>query len=352
MIAEIKFECAHCGQKLTVGSEAAGLHVECPTCQHPVTIPRNEEIPEPRRTDGGLREKIAALQSECERLGANATHAQAEIKSFHNERLALRSEATALKQRAITAEEKLGEMEILRQRLDATETQLAALERDLTENQSALASATREQTATLGELEGVRSELAAAAAVSEREQSEAFATRAQLAEAHATLAASQTELNAVQTRLTAVNGDLDSLRALLSRDDASRELLSTRTELASAEEELSIRRQQAAQLETDLISAESERERLETERIALHQRVAEALKQADALSRDTLNADNAKLRELLERQSDELKVRFRELARFRRAKLTLKIVWGMAALAAAVLGFFFIKILPTINWVR
>ena len=41
------------------------------------------------------------------------------------------------------------------------------------------------------------------------------------------------------------------------------------------------------------------------------------------MSKDRLNADNAKLRELLERQNEELKLRFKELTRFRRAKLTL-----------------------------
>ena len=350
MIAEIKFECAHCGQKMAVGSEAAGLDAECPTCQNLVTIPQDAAFSEPRRSDGGLREKLAALQSECERLGASATHAQAEIKSFQNERLTLRNEAAALKQRAIAAEEKLGLLEIVRQRLEATETQFAALERDLVESQTALAGATRERAATMEELKGVRTELAAAVASSKRAQSKTAATKARLAEARAALAAAQTELNAVQGRLTAETGEVESLRALVSCDDASRELLSTRSELAAAEEEVSIRRQQAAQLEADLKSAESERDRLETERIALHQRVAKAQKQADALSKDSLNADNAKLRELLERQSEELKVRFRELTRFRRAKLAFKIVWGMAALAALGLGYLFIKILPSINW--
>ena len=160
MIAEIKFECAHCGQRMAVGSEAAGLDAECPTCQNLVTIPQDAAFSEPRRSDGGLREKLAALQSECERLGASARHAQAEIKSFHNERLTLRNEAAALKQRAIAAEEKLGLLEIVRQRLEATETQLTALERELAENQSALASATRERTAASEELERLRSELA------------------------------------------------------------------------------------------------------------------------------------------------------------------------------------------------
>ena len=350
MIAEIKFECAHCGQKMTVDSEAAGLDAECPTCQHPVTIPQDLALSEPRRSDGGLREKIAALQSECERLGASATHAQAEIKSFHNERLTLRNEAAAQKQRAIAAEEKLGLLEIVRQRLEATETQLAALERELAESQTALARATSERAAAVEELEGARSELAAVVASSKRAQSKTAATKKRLAEARGALAVSQTELEAERGRLTAMTGEMEALRALVSCDDASRELLSARSQLAAAEEEVSTRMKRAVQLEADLKRAESERDRLEAERITLHQRVAEAQKQAEALSKDSLNADNTKLRELLERQSEELKVRFRELARFRRAKLAFKIVWGMAALGALGLGYLFIKIAPSINW--
>ena len=37
--AEIKFECSQCGQSIAVDSSAAGLHADCPTCQHPLVIP-------------------------------------------------------------------------------------------------------------------------------------------------------------------------------------------------------------------------------------------------------------------------------------------------------------------------
>ena len=82
----------------------------------------------------------------------------------------------------------------------------------------------------------------------------------------------------------------------------------------------------------------------------MHRRVAEALKQADDLSGDRLNADNEKLRELLDRQNEELKNLYRELTRFRRAKLTLKIIWALTALGITGLGYLFVKILPTIEW--
>lgn len=324
MIAEIKFACSHCGQKIAVGADAAGVGIDCPTCQNPVTIPRGIIAAEPRRTEGGLREKLTASQAECERLRATATHAQAELKSFHTERLTLRNEAAALKQRAAAAEAQLGAMQLLQQRFAATETQLASMEQARAETQAALAGAMEERAHAARELEGVRQQFAAA----------------------------QAEMNALQARLAAASGEAEALRSLMDRDEASRTLLSTRTKLTAAEEELRVRRQSATQLEGDLQKAETERDRLEEERAGLHRRLAGALKQAEDLTDERLNADNAKLRELLDRQNEQLKQGYRELMRFRRAKLTLKIVWAVTALAGVGLGYFFVKVLPTIEWAR
>ena len=352
MIAEIKFACGHCGQKIAVGSDAAGLGIECPSCQNPVTIPRGGVASEPRTADGGFREKLMALQAECERLRANATHAQAEIKSFQNERLSLRNEVAALKQRASAAEAQLAEVELLRQRLEATETQLASMEQERAGLLTAASLVTGERDSALLELEGVRSELAAAMAASERAQSAATEMQARFTDTETALASAQADLAGLQARFAAASGEAESLRGLMDRDEATRELLSMRTKLAGAEEELHMRRQTATQLEINLLKAEADRDRLDAERGALHRQMADVMKRAEDLSRDRLNVDNAKLRELLDRQNEELKLRFKELTRFRRAKLTLKIVWALAILGAIGLGFLFVKILPMIEWSR
>lgn len=359
MIAEIKFACGHCGQKIAVGSDAAGLGIECPSCQNPVTIPRGGVASEPRTADGGFREKLTALQAECERLRANATHAQAEMKSFQNERLSLRNEVAALKQRANAAEAHLADGPLLRQRLEATETQLSSMEQECAENRTATAFVAAERDAALPELERVRRELAAAMAASARARTEAVEAQALFAETEtrlndtrAALAAAQAGLAGLQARFVAASGEAESLRGLMNRDEATRELLSTRTNLAAAEEELRMRRQTATQLEIDLLKAEADRDRLDAERGAWHRQMAGVLQRAEESSGDRLHADNAKLRELLDRQNEELKLRFKELTRFRRAKLTLKIVWGLAVLGAIGLGFLFVKILPMIEWSR
>ncbi len=344
MITEIKFACSHCGQKIAVGSDAAGWEVECPTCQNSVTIPDAPPPIAPRRKEAGVQEKLTPAQ------------AQAEIKSLYNERLALRSEAASHKQRAATAEAALGaiqgEGDLQRQRLEATETQLAATERELAESRAAAGQAVGERTAAEQDIADVRSELAAAHAAFEQMQTTAALNTARLVETEGHLEAAAAKLRTLQSQCATAQGEAESLRGLMDKDEASREFLSTKTKLVTAEEELRARRQSAAQLEADLLASETERKRLDEERNAMHRRVAEALKQAEDLSKDRLNADNEKLRELLDRQNEELKNCFRELTRFRRAKLTLKIIWALTALGITGLGYFFVKILPTIEWSR
>ena len=344
MITEIKFACSHCGQKIAVESDAAGWTVECPTCQNSVTIPDAPAPIAPRRKETGVQEK------------PTATQAQAEIKSLYNERLALRGEVASHKQRAATAEAALGamqgELDLQRQRLEATETQLAAAERELSESRAAAGQAVGERTAAEQDIADVRSELAAAQAAFEQMQTTAALNSARLIETEAQLETAAAKVRALESQCATAQGEAESLRGLMDKDEASREFLSTKTKLATAEEELRAHRQTAAQLEADLLASETERRRLDEERSAMHRRVAEALKQAEDLSKDQINADNEKLRELLERQNEELKNRFRELTRFRRAKLTLKIIWALAALGIIGLGYFFVKILPTIEWSR
>ncbi len=43
-MAEIKFECPHCGQHIVADEEYAGINCECPTCFQPLTIPSVETI--------------------------------------------------------------------------------------------------------------------------------------------------------------------------------------------------------------------------------------------------------------------------------------------------------------------
>ena len=349
MISEIKFACSHCGQKIAVGSEAAGLNVECPTCQNAVTIPDDTELLEPERKVGGLRERLAV--------------AQAEKRSFHNERLTLRSEAASMRQRAATAEARVasmqGDLDIARKRLEATETQLAATASALSESRAVLDEAANGRSDAVRELEGIRSELAAALDALERTQIAAAVAEARAIESARELAESterssvaEAEALSFKERHAGTLAEFETLRSLMDKDAASRELLSAKGRLEVALEELQTRRLSVAHLEATLLASEGERQRMDDERGLLHRRMADALRQAEESSKDRINADNEKLRELLNRQNEELKACFRELTRFRRARLTLKIVWALAVLGIVGLGYLFAHILPTIEWSR
>ena len=43
-MAEIKFECPHCGQHIVADEEYAGINCECPTCSQSLTVPSVETI--------------------------------------------------------------------------------------------------------------------------------------------------------------------------------------------------------------------------------------------------------------------------------------------------------------------
>ena len=351
MIADIKFVCSHCGQKIAVGSDAAGLSVECPTCQNSVTIPEPVSRIAPRRKDGGVREKSAGAPG------------QTEIKALQNERLSLRGEVASLKQRAAMAEARLGamqgEFDLQRQRLEATGTQLAATGQALSEARGSAAQSIGERSAAEQEIAGIRSELAATLAAFEQSQSAAAIASARLAEAERQLAesrekiaAAESEARSLEKEKTSAQADLAALQNLLEEDEISREFLSTKTRLGSVERELHAHREATAKLEAELAVVESERRRLDDERTAMHRRVAVALREAESLSQDRLNTDNGKLREMLDRQNEELKNLYRDLTRFRRAKLTLKIIWALTALGMTCLGYAFLKVLPMIEWAQ
>ena len=68
MIADITFECSHCGQRIAVGADAAGLDVDCPTCKTTLTIPSPETCTEQNPWSLGAepkRERAEALSFEC-----------------------------------------------------------------------------------------------------------------------------------------------------------------------------------------------------------------------------------------------------------------------------------------------
>ncbi len=216
---DIKFECSQCGQRMVVERSAAGFLADCPMCNTPVTVPHihapvdlgkgeapalEPAIPvrskrEPGRESAhpiALEVELAEAQAEvvrqhalfkkavdeCERLKANTTHVQAELKSFQADRQQLKADLAQARQVAAVAEARASELadtlsavqeengalryqaevdvNALRERVSAVETLLAAREQELASRQAEHTDALRSLAKTRAEHSKLNTEAA------------------------------------------------------------------------------------------------------------------------------------------------------------------------------------------------
>jgi chromosome segregation ATPase len=351
MIADITFECSHCGQRIAVGADAVGLEAECPACKTKLTVPtpdaRAERSSRSNGTDrtrasdpASLREQLAAAQSECERLHANATHAQAEIKSFQNERIALRAEIASLKQRSATLESQLAdvelESEVQRQRLAASATQLEANDAELVRLRAAETADATARNDLEHALAAAHSELAAAQAELKKRTKALSTTKAALKEAEANSAnwqarceSSDAELVQMKQQFASMREEVESLRGLLDASETGRELAAARAQLAAHENDQQRWQQRVNLLEADLRNVAAQSQRYFEEAEALRHRLQDALQEAEAASDEKAREDNAVLRGIISRQNVELEIQHQDLKRLKRARFALRLVYAV-----------------------
>jgi chromosome segregation ATPase len=412
---DIKFACSQCGQRIVVEKSGAGLTADCPICSNPVTVPYVSSIhdrhygepvaehehgsrtsfadpgPEEMREElidatvqtGRLEQELEAARceiarqqalfkkavDECERLTANTTHAQAEIKSFQSDRQQLKADLANARQRALGAETKLVELTaalagadqenaalrdqiendlaVTHERLAATDTQLAAREREL---RAALA----ENSEIVLALSATQAELASARAEAAGLSHDVQALRVEATSTGELLTATRQELQDVQTRLDAasaerreLNAERDSLsqqvqilRQDLAQTGAGPELL----ELRARVQELNEDRQrttdklaaQAAELGT--LTAAEQKLRAELEEARCLQ--LETERRLEANSETQLKKDNDVLRGIVARLNTTLGVYHTEIRRQRRARLTLRLLYALFALGLVTLAIF------------
>ena len=373
MIADITFKCSHCGQRIKVEAAAAGLEAECPTCQGTVTIPtadpptersprnrpteRRRELPTDPET---LREQLAATQSECERLHANATHAQAEIKSFQNERLSLRAEIVSLKQRSAMFEKQLAdhelESDVQRQRLTATATQLEANEKELVELRAAEATGATTRNELEHALAAARSQHAAAKGNLTKKSKALTAANAALKEAEENIGKLQTrcesssvELAEMKQQFASMREEAEALRGLLGASETGRELAAARAELAAHQNDIQRWQQRVALLEADLRGVAAQSQRFLEEAESLRHRLQDALREAEAASDEKTRADNAVLRGIINRQNVELEIQHHDLIRLRRARFALRLVYALFGLGLLGLVWFAVQFVPQLR---
>jgi len=360
---DIKFECSQCGQRMLVERSAAGQKADCPKCGSPVTVPQlappaeiieteTPATPAPSRHEAGgegaphvvvaleeARAEIARLHAlfkkavdECERLRANATHVQAEIKSFQSDRQQLKADVAQARLAAATAEahaaqiadaltaaqqellvlrsEAETEITDLNERLSAAETHLAARERELREGKG-------EHTEALRSLAKTRAEFTKVNTEAKGLRGEVEVLRQEFQSITQGLAISQEQLRETQTRLETLTEEHG--QASTERDDW---------------------RQQAEGFRRDLEALDTGRDLLElrTQHQALLQK-HQSLETALAEQTEAAKKDNDVLRGIVARQNTTLGVHHSELRRLRRARFGLRLVYGLFTLGLLVLGY-------------
>jgi chromosome segregation ATPase len=395
MIADIRFACSRCGQYMRADAAAAGLTADCPHCGRALVVPAGDGADgveagglnetDPRAELDRVRQQLAVSLSECERLTAAVTHAQAENKSFQSDRRAMKSELAQTRQRLAMADTQLAEHQealeaahlvatewtgrcenlqidlgvaqarasALSAQLAARDDELATLRRQLAERESAQAAAQTEIDALQEEHAILRRDLEAlAASASERA---ALASRLAEAEAEWMKAAGQAETVeaarvSLEQRFDALSREATALRADLNETASGREFVRLREQVAVLENERHQLQLAHAGMAEDFAQAKSAAQTA-TELIrTLRERLGDAVKRADALSDERLKQDNLALRGIINRQNGELERRHLELHRLKRARLVLRILYALIVLGIVALGIAAVQILPTLDW--
>jgi chromosome segregation ATPase len=323
---------------------------------------------------GQLQRELEAAKHEITRLQANATHAQAEIKSFQGDRQQLKADLSHLKHRALAAENQVAELSsqlsglqeenaalheqieldlaVTRERLEATETQLAVREREL-------ATLHAENSEVVQSLAGAQAELAAQQVEMDNLCSGLDSARHLLSEAaqkEERLVAAEQEVRARLDEAIAEDQRLrqerdqqreqaEILRHDLAGTDSGRELLELRGQLQDLKNEHSRTANALAEksAEAQALGKTEKNLRQELEDTRHHRDDAE--RRAAANSELQLNKDNEVLRGIIARQNTMLGAHHVEVRRLRRGRYAMRTVYalfglGLVGLAAFALVIF------------
>jgi len=404
MPLDIKFSCPDCGQHMVADHSAVGVIASCPDCGHPVAVPERSSrgggslpaVPASREDlESALaqaemeiertREQLEAAADTSERLTANATHAQAELRTFQSERLALRNELASTRQRLAGLEAELSrtveklvetaaamreaeaenqavsnDLAILQQRVQATETQLAvkaseanALREQLAHAHAAHAVAEEEREKWQLETERLRGEIEAAGSAGET----ARLTQARLEQLETSFITATDRLKkaeAARKKLKTKCGELEkrnlALKSDLGETATGRELLALRAQLAEVTEESRRRQTEVRQALEDAAKAEAARRAAESLARTAREQVEQAERRAEAAAESRIKEDNVVLRGIVARQNEELQNRCRELLRLKRTRLVLRLVYALFGLALVGLGIAVVQHLPLLNF--
>lgn len=324
-------------------------------CNHPVTVPREQESidtadSEPRAwimqaestgaNAGDLDEARAEIGrqnalfkkavDECERVKANATHVQAELKSFQSDRQQLKLEAANARQAALAAEARLNEYV---EAYSAAQQENAELQRRFE-----------------SEINGLKEQLAAQEqAAQERDEQLTQAVR-KLAKSKSDLSASVIEATGLRSELHAHQQGLQNTGEMLNAAKMELQEKSARLETLTEEHRLAAQerddwRQRAEGFERDLVGIDTGRDLLETrEQLRQLQQEYQALQTKFAEHAEQAETNTKALKGIVARQNTTLGVYHSEVRRLRRARLGLRLVYSAFALGMLALAFVACKV--------
>jgi len=357
---DIKFECSQCGQRIIVERSAAGLTADCPMCNHPVTVPSVQESidmagdlgadSEPRArimqaestgaNAGDLEEARAEIGrqnalfkkavDECERVKANATHVQAELKSYQSDRQQLKLEVANARQATLAAEARLNEYI---EAYSAAQQENAEVRRQFESEINAL----KEQFAAQEQ------------AVLERDEQLAQAVR-KLAKSKSDLSASVIEATGLRSELQAHQQGLHNTGEMLNAAKAELQGTNARLETLTEEHRLVTQerddwKQRAEGFKHDLAAIDTGRDLLETrEQLRQLREEYQALQTKFTEHAEQAETNSKALKGIVARQNTTLGVYHSEVRRLRRARFGLRLVYSVFALGMLALAFFACKV--------
>jgi chromosome segregation ATPase len=352
---DIKFACPQCEQRMVVDGSAAGHTANCPKCHSPVTVPHVSEPAEPVQEDpspsaappatAGLSEldqaraEVARQHAlfkkaleECERLKANATHIQAEFKSFQGDRQQLKADLAQARHVASTAEVHAAE---LMQSLAAVQQENVGLRsqagREIGGLTERLASTERRLAAAEKELETGKEQNTEALRALAR-------TRADYNRTHAEATGLRSEIEVLQQEFQAVTQGLAVAQGQLHEAQTRLEALTAEHEVASRERDEF--REKAVTFEHDLQALDNGRELLDLRaRFQASERKNQSLENDLAEKTETAVREKEVMRGILDRQNVTLAECHSALRRLRRGRFVLRSIYGLFSVGLVALGF-------------
>ena len=389
MLAEIQFECSHCGQKLAVESAHAGRDADCPNCQAHLIVPRldgrRERVTPAGLSTGGagvesstaglldadvipetaaLREKFAEASGAIGRLQRDLAHALTASAKLRQQLAEITTERDSLASAGKLMQEEFErgsaerlalqeDLSLSRKRLSATEAQLSSREDELDQAVTELDSLKKEVEAAremIDELardgERLRSELETASQARDNFELESGIAQERVAALEAALKSTVETRDSLAAAREHLESENATLRSDLTASATGRELLELRERIKVAERERARAEKIAEQAEADHAKASQSERRQRTDVEALLRRCEAAERKLESFSEPQMHKDNEVLRGIVSRQKEELARQFTELRDHRGTRFGVRLVYLVLTFGAAGLLWLAVKALP------